>query len=368
MIRLTIPDIDADDIAAVSEVLRSGYLVQGAHVRAFEENTAAYVGTAYAVAVANCTAALQLALLALDVGPGDRVAVPAFSWLATANVVVLCGAEPVFVDIERCGYGMDPDALASVLAGPARISAIMPVHALGAMARIDAITDLGSQYDIPVIEDAACALGATLDGRPAGGWGAMGCFSFHPRKAVTTGEGGMLVTGDVGLARRLRILRNHGLDPDAATPDFVAAGFNLRLTEFQAALGVTQMAKLEPTLERRRALAKRYSELFAGSPVVTPREPAGSRHVYQTYAVLLPPDAARQRSALIAELRRQEIETTIGTYHMPLTTFFRSRGHYAPGDFPATDDIAGRALALPLHGRLSDEDQTRVASTLLASL
>jgi perosamine synthetase len=368
VIRLTIPDIDDEDVAAVSAALRSGYLVQGTRVRAFEQRLADEVGVAHAVAVANCTAALHLALLALEIGPGDRVAVPAFSWLATANVVVLCGAEPVFVDIERCGYGMDPNALADALAGEARISAVLPVHALGAMADVGAITELAARYDVPVVEDAACALGARSGARPAGTWGAVGCFSFHPRKAVTTGEGGMLTTNDAALARRLRILRNHGLDPDAATPDFVAAGFNLRLTEFQAALGVTQLAKLAPTLERRRNLAERYTELLAGSGLTTPREPPGTLHVYQTYAVLLPPDAARRRADLIAELKRRGIETAIGTHHMPLTTFFRTRGGYAPGDFPTTDDIAGRALALPLHNRLTDDDQNRVIEALLAVL
>jgi perosamine synthetase len=366
VIRLAMPDIDADDIAAVTEVLQSGYLIQGAHVRAFEACVAREVGVDYAVAVSNCTAALQLALLALDIGPGDRVAVPAFSWLSTANVVVLCGAEPVFIDIERCGYGMDPGALESELRRPGRISAVLPVHVLGAMADMPALTGLASQYDIPLIEDAACALGARHGESPAGAWGTIGCFSFHPRKAVTTGEGGMLTTGSAALARRLRILRNHGQDPDAATPDFVDAGFNLRLTEFQAALGVTQMNKLNAAVERRRALAHRYTELLAGSPVEPPREPPGTRHVYQSYAVLLPSNLAPRRSQLIATLRARGIETAIGTHHMPLTTFFRAHGRYVPGDFPATDDIAGRALALPLHSRLTDEEQSQVTSVLLA--
>jgi dTDP-4-amino-4,6-dideoxygalactose transaminase len=368
VIRLAAPDIDAADIAAVTEVLKTGYLVQGAHVREFEDHMAREVGVAHGVAVANCTAALHLALLALNIGPGDRVAVPAFSWLATANVVVLCGAEPVFVDIEPCGYGMDPAALATVLADPASFAAIMPVHALGAMADIRAITELAADYGIPVIEDAACALGARQGDRAAGAWGDVGCFSFHPRKAVTTGEGGMLTTNDAGFARQLRILRNHGLDPDSSSPNFIAAGFNLRLTEFQAALGVTQLAKLDALVERRRALARRYTELFAGSPIAAPREPAGTRHVYQSYAVLLPPGAAARRTQVIAALRERGIETTIGTHHMPLTTFFRARGGYAPGDFPVTDDVAGRALSLPLHSRLTDDDQMQVASALLAVL
>jgi perosamine synthetase len=367
VIRLASPDIGPDDLAAVAAVLKSGYLVQGAQVRAFEERFAEAVGTRHAIAVANCTAALHLALLALHIGPGDRVAVPAYSFLSTANVVVLCGAEPVFVDIEPCGFGMDPEALRRALQQN-RVAAVMPVHALGAMASISEIATLAAGYSIPVVEDAACALGASAGARQAGTWGRVGCFSFHPRKAITTGEGGMLVTDDATMARCLRILRNHGLDPDAPSPDFVAAGFNLRMTEFQAALGMTQLAKLARLVEIRRAQARRYDALFANTRLVTPQEPPGTRHVFQSYAVLLPTEAARQRGALIAALRERGIETTLGTYHMPLTTYFRGRGGYKPGDFPVTDDVAGRSLSLPLHTQLTAPDQERVASQLLAAI
>jgi len=365
VIRLARPDIDAADIAAVAQVLESGTLVQGAHVREFEACVAQETGAPHAVAVANCTAALHLALLALGIGPGDRVAVPAFSWLATANVVVLVGADPVFIDIERESFGMDPACLATALNGPRPIKAIIVVHALGLMADVAALARLATERGIPLIEDAACALGARAVDRPAGTWGTVGCFSFHPRKAVTTGEGGMVVTRDGTIARTVRVLRNHGLDPDAPKPDFIAPGYNLRLTEFQAALGVRQMAKLHSLIDTRRALARRYTEMFAGSPVAAPREPLGRCHVFQTYAVLLPMEVAARRSEIIGALAARGIETTIATHHMPLTTYFRTRGGYTPGDFPSTDEIAARALALPLHGRLSGEEQERVVDELL---
>lgn len=367
MIRLAVPSIDANDLRAVTEVLECGFLVQGPRVAQFEREVAAYVGTEHAVAVANCTAALHLALLALDVGPGDRVAVTTYSWPATANVIALCGAEPVFVDVEPATGNMDPALLERALAA-APVKAVLPVHAFGGMADMPRILQAAARHGVPVVEDAACALGTELDGRRAGAWGVMGCFSFHPRKAVTTGEGGMITTGDAGLARRLRMLRNHGQDPDAASPDFVIPGYNVRLTEFQAALGSAQMRKLDRLVASRVAQAAVYDELFAGTPVTPPGRLPGSRHVYQSYAALLPADAAPRRAAIIAALREQGIETTIGTYHMPMTTYFRTRGGYAAGDFPATDDVAARAISLPLYEALTRQDQAQVVKGLLSLL
>lgn len=366
MIRLARPDIDDADIAAVVAALKSGMLVQGQHVRAFEECVRQETGAAHAVAVSNCTAALHLSLLALGVGPGDRVAVPAFSWLATANVVVLVGAEPVFVDIERDTFAMDPNRFGEVLRRRPPIKAAIVVHPLGVMADMASIVAVAERHGTLVLEDAACALGARMLDRPAGRWGAFGCFSFHPRKAVTTGEGGVVVTQDVSSARRIRVFRNHGLDPDAARPDFIDAGYNLRLTEMQGALGVQQMKKLRTVIEERRARAARYTTLLAGTGIGSPCEPAGRCHVFQTYAVMLPQKAAERRAGIIQTLADRGIETTIATHHMPLTTYFRRRGGYARGDFPVTDDIAERTLALPLHTQLTPEDQERVIRELRA--
>jgi len=364
VIRITVPSIGAEDLEAVSEVLRSGFLVQGLRVAAFEESIARYVGTEYAVAVANCTAALHLALLALDVGPGDRVAVTAYSWPATANVIALCGAQPVFVDIDPATFNIAPETLEEVLRHQP-VKAILPVHAFGGMADMDAIFEIAARRGIPIVEDAACALGASLAGRRAGTWGTMGCFSFHPRKAITTGEGGVITTDDPALTRRLRALRNHGQDPDAPAPDFIVPGYNLRLTEFQAALGSSQLRKVERIIEARRAGAARYDALLADSGIRPPVAQGDSRHVYQSYAALLPPGAGVRRTGIIAAMRQRGIETTIGTYHIPLTSYFRRQGGFQEGAFPVTDDVAARTITLPLYETMTAREQEAVTLALI---
>jgi dTDP-4-amino-4,6-dideoxygalactose transaminase len=287
----------------------------------------------------------------------------------------LCGAQPVFVDIRPDTFNMDPDRLAETLqrltatrdvAG--RIKAILPVHTFGQVAEMPAITAIAGQYSVPVIEDAACALGASLDGRQAGAWGALGCFSFHPRKAITTGEGGLITTDRDDLAWRLRALRNHGQDPNAAGPDFVMPGLNYRLTEFQAALGLAQVAKLDRIIAARRSRAVRYDELLAGSTIQPPKVAPGSAPVYQSYVALLPQPDAAARASLIARLRAEGIETTIGTWHMPLTTYYRTRYGYRPGDFPVTDEVFARSLTLPLHEQLTDAEQRNVVDRLAEAL
>jgi perosamine synthetase len=375
VIRLTIPSIEEDDLAAVREVVASGQLVQGPRVAAFERAVADVVGAQHAVAVTNCTAALQMALLALDVRPGDIVVVAAYSWPASANVIELCGAQPVFVDVQPDTFNIDPGALdrtlqrlGSTKATAGRVKCILPVHAFGQLADMPAILEIADRYGLSVVEDAACALGASLHGRQAGTWGTMGCFSFHPRKAVTTGEGGVVTTDDPELAWRLRALRNHGLDPDAAAPDFVLPGFNNRMTEFQAALGVTQMAKLGRIVDARRRLAARYDDLLASTPLAPPHVVPGSAPVYQSYVTLLPADTAPDRQALIAELKTRGVETTIGTWHMPLIRYYRTRYGHAPGDFPGADAVFARALTLPLYEQLDEGEQDLVVETVTAAL
>jgi dTDP-4-amino-4,6-dideoxygalactose transaminase len=371
MIRLTIPSIEEDDLQAVREALMSGYLVQGRRVAAFEETVAAYVSTRYAVAVSNCTAALHLALLALGVGPGDLVIVTAYSFVATANVIELCGAQPVFVDIQPDTFNLDParleEALHRLMADAdtaRRVKAILPVHTFGQMADMPAILELAGRYDLPVVEDAACALGATLHGRQAGIWGVMGCFSFHPRKAITTGEGGIITTDDPDLARRLRALRNHGQDLDTPSPDFILPGFNYRMTEFQAALGITQMGKLDRIIAARRSLAARYDALLADTPLQPPVVAVGAQHVYQSYVALLPESAAPQRADLVRELKEQGVETTIGTWHLPLTTYFRCRYGYQRSSFPVADSVFDRSLTLPLFESMTLSQQEVAVSFL----
>jgi perosamine synthetase len=371
MIRLTIPSIDETDLEAVRATLDSGYLVQGVKVSEFERVITDYTGAKYAVAVSNCTAALHLSLLSLDVRPGDLVLVSAYSFIASANVIELCGAQPIFIDILPDTFNMDPVCLEAELmrlfstsATSSRVKAIIPVHAFGQSADMPRISELANHYQIPVIEDAACALGARIGGKQAGTWGKLGCFSFHPRKAVTTGEGGIIITDDLALANLLRALRNHGQNPESSTPDFITPGFNYRLTEFQAALGVTQMSKLDSIIASRRRLAAKYNALLDDLRFQPPVVDKGSEHVYQSYVILLPEEIAGRRQELIVRLKEKYIETTIGTWHMPLTAYFRTRYGYQPGDFPVTDNVFARSLTLPIFETLSKSDQEVVVDSL----
>lgn len=373
MIRLAVPSIDETDLEAVRQSISSGYLVQGKNVAEFERLVAELAGVPHAIAVANGTCALHLALTALDIGPGDICVVPTYSWVATANVVELCRAKPVFVDIDSRTFNIDAESLSEKLddlmsdsATAARVKAVIPVHAFGQMADMSAINAVCSEKNVPVIEDAACALGAAIDGCAAGSLSSFGCFSFHPRKAITTGEGGMITTRDEGLARTVRALRNHGADPDSSSPDFVMAGFNSRLTDFQGALGRTQMMKLSRIIRGRRDAAARYDAALAGSVLTVPFSDPRASHVYQSYVTLLPERAASSRDRIIREARQQGVELQIGTIHMPMTTFFRKKYGFKRGDFPVTDDVSGRALTLPLFETIKDEEQQRVVDVTLS--
>ncbi len=372
MIRLSVPSIEEDDLQAVIEVLRSGYLVQGPQVRAFETKVADYVGSKYAVAVTNCTAALQMALLALDVRQGDLVVVSSYSWISTANVIELCGAQPVFVDINVDTFNMCPNHLEEVLRSlfsnretSRKVKAVLPVHTFGQIADMPSILETADRYGLPVIEDAACALGADFEGRKAGNWGVMGCFSFHPRKAVTTGEGGVITTSDDELYWKLQALRNHGIDPSKETTSFVMPGFNNRMTEFQAAMGQTQLAKVDRIIQARREAARRYTELLRGTAFIVPELADSTRHVFQSYVVLLPEELALNRVQVVQKMREMGVEVTIGTWHMPLTDYYSKRYGYHSGDFPNTDVVFARSLTLPLFEGITLEQQQYVVDCLL---
>jgi perosamine synthetase len=365
MIRLTVPSIEEDDLSAVRQTLISGRLVQGEQVAAFEKALAGMVGVRHAVAVSNCTAALHLSLLALGIGRGDRVAVTAYSFIATANVVELCGAEPVFVDIEPDTFNMDPARLSEILESAGKFKAVLAADIFGQIADFHQIELIAGRFGLPVIEDAACSLGAELNGRAAGAWGKAGCFSFHPRKAVTTGEGGAIATNDEDLAGTARALRNHGLDPGSKDQDFIMPGFNYRMTEFQAALGCTQLAKFKRILAVRRKLASRYDRLLEGTGLVMPAARRGAEtHVYQSYVVLLPKAPPVERDEMIRKLKEAGVETAIGTWHMPMVSHFRNRYGYKKGDFPVSDDVFARALTLPLFESLTESQQEEVAAKI----
>jgi dTDP-4-amino-4,6-dideoxygalactose transaminase len=363
MIRLADPHFGADELAAVEAVLTSGWLVQGTRVAEFEAAAAAAVGTREAVAVNSGTSALWLSLVALGVGAGDEVVTAALSYPATANAVELVGARPVFVDVRADDFNIDPALIEARMT--ARTKVVLPVHLFGAMADLDAV--LAAAAGAHVVEDAACALGAArhVQGgwRAAGAVGVAGCFSFHPRKIVTMGEGGMITTDDPAIAACLRRLRNHGYTPRNSGGDFESVGGNYRLTEVQAALGVAQMRKLETLVARRRALARLYDHALGSCQWlrIPPRAEA-SRAVYQSYVVLL--DPAVDRARVIARLLQRQVESTIPTYAVPLTAYYRGKYGYRAGDFPVAERVFHHGLALPLHAAMHDDDVALVVAAL----
>jgi perosamine synthetase len=361
VIRLTIPEIGEEEINAVAEVLRSGYLVQGAHVREFEARVAEYVGVKHAVAASSGTAALHLALLALGIGPGDQVIVPDFTFPATANVVELVGARPVLVDIDLATFNVDAAQIRRAITGYTK--AIMPVHLFGQSADMVPILQIAQDNGLFVLEDAACALGAEYQGRKCGTMGRLGCFSFHPRKAITTGEGGMVVTDDDVIAERARALRNHGMITADGCTRFELAGLNYRLTEFQGALGVVQMGRLEEIIARRIELARSYDQALARiDSIVRPTAMAGARHIWQSYVILLREGLARDE--VVRSLKEQGVEATLGTYAVSV------QPHYAGADSACSNSRLAyeQSVCLPLHTRMSAADVEKVVRCLKKAL
>jgi len=365
MIRIIRPAVGDEEAEAVRQVLASGFLTQGAAVASFEDSVAATTGVPHAIAVSSGTAALHLALLALGIGPGDEVITSAFSFPATANVIELVGARPVLVDIDLATYNQDVTQLKAAI-GP-RTKAILPVHEFGLMADMEAIGHIACRYNLPVIEDAACALGASQyigdQVVAAGAAGTVGCFSFHPRKSITTAEGGCLITRDEVLALRLRALRNQGLETSDGTLDVLTPGLNYRLTELQGAIGVVQMGKLGWVLSERRRLAAVYDErLVELQWILRPHEPKGWVHSYQSYVVLL--SEGIDREALIQSLHQSDIEAVPGAYAVHRLKYYRDRYGYSPESFPAASAAHDRALALPLYPGMPDRTVGIVTESL----
>ena len=361
VIPLTRPQTDDAELAEIAEVLASGYLTQGPKVEQLEGMVRGLVGTEHAFAVTSATTALHLSLVALGIGAGDEVLVPDFTFPATANVVVQQGARPVLVDIDLPTFAVNAEDLARRVTAQTR--AIMPVHPFGLCADMDPILEVAERHGLAVVEDAACALGATYRGRQAGSIGLVGCFSFHPRKSITTGEGGMIVTSDAALADQIRLLRSHGGVREHGRFRFEAAGFNYRLSDILAAVGVAQMRKLDGFLAARRRVAGWYDAALEGvERLVRPTTPDGATHTYQSYVVLL--DADVDRDGVIAALRRDGIETTLGTYALHAQPFFSRTYKVTPGELPNSHRAFTSSLALPLHGGMREGEVGTVVARL----
>ena len=366
------PSLSGEEGAAVAEVVASGWVSQGPRVQAFEAAFAQRVGAPDAVATTNCTTSLQLALYASGVRPGDEVIVPSLSFIATANAVWQCGATPVFADIDPLTYNLDPTATEAVITPRAR--AIMPVHQVGLPADMDGFLALGRRYGVTILEDAACAIGAEYKGRPIGSLGPLACFSFHPRKVITTGEGGMIAVSDPEVAQRLRRLRQHGMDMsdlarhsarDVVFESYPERGWNSRMTDMQAALGLCQLEALDEILERRRELADRYTAMLDELAYLkTPYDPPDTKRTWQSYCVRLSAEAPLDRTELMRRLLRDGIPTRRGVMAI------HEEASYAGQivQLPHTEAAAREVLMLPLFADLSLEQQDYVIERLAEHL
>jgi dTDP-4-amino-4,6-dideoxygalactose transaminase len=352
MIKLAKPVIPEAVIEEVAQILRSGNLVQGPRVEQYETALRDYLNIKHVVVVSSGTAALHLALMALHINHGDEVIVPAFTFPATANVVENMGARPILVDIALSDCCLDPSRLEEAITAKTR--AIMVVHEFGQAADIETIAAIAVKHGMPLIEDAACAIGARYNDQPVGSFGLMGCLSFHPRKIVTTGEGGAVTTHDEALAGKVMALRNHGLSTPG-TSDFSAAGLNYRMTDFQAVIGFHQLSSIEVEIETRIRQARRYEKLLAAVDwLKTPAAHEKRRHIYQTYHVLLHDDVDRDRC--IQLLREQGVESNLGAQALHVLPYYRNRYGYGPSDFPQALRACRQGLALPIGAHVSEKD------------
>jgi perosamine synthetase len=362
------PYLTGDEGAAVAEVIASGWVSQGPRVREFEQAFAERVGAPDAVATTSCTTALHMALFASGVGPGDEVIVPSLSFIATANAAWYCGATPVFADIDPLTYNLDPEAAERAITP--RTKVIMPVHQVGLPADMDRFLELGRRYNLTIVEDAACAIGASYKGRPIGSLGPLSCFSLHPRKVITTGEGGMIAVHDPVVADRLRRLRAHAMSAsDLARHSarqvifeaYPERGFNARMTDMQAALGLCQLKVLNDVLALRKRLAERYNDAVGRIPgLQAPYDPPYAERTWQSYCVRVTPQAAVTRTELMQRLLDDGVPTRRGVMAI------HREGAYegAAGPLPHTDAAADHVLMLPLFAGLTDEQQDYVIDRL----
>jgi perosamine synthetase len=373
IIQISLPSTGEEEWQATREPLVSGWLTQGPQVAAFEKAFAQRHGVKHALATTSCTTGLHLILAAMGIGPGDEVLVPAFTWVATANVVLYCGAKPVFVDVDPQTYNIDPADIARRLTPTTK--AIIIVHLFGLCVDMDAIRKVLPAH-VKIIEDGACATGASYKGVAAGGLGDAASFSFHPRKSITTGEGGMVTTNDDDLADVANMLRNHGASISEEQrhkgprpyllPEFNLLGFNYRMTDLQGAVGLVQLGKLDSFIAERQKWAEFYQDSLAPLKWLRmPIFPENGTHAWQAFVTYVDPDKAPMpRNEIMEKLQAIGISTRPGTHAVHMLGYYRERFGLNIDDFPGACDCDQNTMAIPLHNRMTAEDYQYVVDAL----
>jgi perosamine synthetase len=367
---ITEPCFDETEISLLREVLNSKWVTQGPKTAEFERLFADRHQVKFAAATTSCTAALHLSALALGLKPGDQVLVPAFTWVTSAHAAEYVGAKPVFVDIDLTTFNIDVGKIEEAITP--RTRAIIVVHLFGKSAPMDEITALCERYGISIIEDAACAVGTTYRGRYVGGFGDLGCFSFHPRKVITTGEGGMVTTNNPVLAKKVGYLRNHGATGPApgidsslpyAMSTFNELGFNLRLSDIQAAVGVAQMGKLQNLLDERRRLALNYSKSLSDiTEIIPPVDDPG--HTYQSYVVRLADPDRKYRNRIMKQLALAGIQTRPGTHAVHRLGYYSKKYGPIKGHFPHAEEAEDNSITLPIFPGMKEVQQEEVLARI----
>lgn len=379
-INIAEPYMGAEEWNALKEPLETGWLTQGPKVKEFEAAFAARHKVKYAYAVTSCTTALHLALAALNIRRGDLVIVPSFTWIATVNAVEYCGAQPIFCDSDADTYNIDVAKLVRIIedlqSRKMKPKAIIAVHLFGLLANMGDICVLAKKYGIKIVEDAACAAGASYMETPSGGFGDIACFSFHPRKVITTGEGGMCTTNDSVLAERLACLRSHGASLSEEQrhhsnrpylmPDFNVVGYNYRMSDLQGAVGCVQVGRLDALIAERRTWAKWYNDKLKDFQwIKTPVEPVGYGHSYQAYVCLVKSDQARiKRNDVMQILHENGIGSRPGTHAVHTLAYYAGKYKLRPHDYLVATRLYDNTIALPLHNKMKKEDYERIIGCL----
>ncbi|MCE5187107.1 MAG: DegT/DnrJ/EryC1/StrS family aminotransferase [Planctomycetaceae bacterium] len=367
-VHLSRPDITESEIEAVCQVLRSPNLSLGPKLREFEQGFERYLGRKHAIAVNSGTSGLFLCTQALGWGPGDEILTTPFTFIATINIIIMCGATPVFVDIDPVTLNMAPAKIEAKITR--KTKGIVPVEVFGSPAGFDRITAIAKKHNLTVLEDSCEALGSSLNGVKAGNFGKMSTFAFYPNKQMTTGEGGIILTDDDELAETCRCLRNQGRGSKSSWLAHERVGYNYRLSDINCALGIAQLARLEEFVEKRACVASMYGQLLAGEKrVSSPQTPEGCRMSWFVYVIRLADKYTQeQRDTLIQKMHARGIQVSNYFPPMYLQPFIAKKYGFKKGDFPVTDAVAKSTMALPFHNNLSAEEAKLVVAELTACL